>query len=235
MTITAPADTATTTLTLRLERAIDGFGAVVPHTASNNEDSGVIKAIAVSERGGYASLVATDRYSVGIYTTEEPALGGDVQLLIPAELVKAILAIKPANLRLGRQHVHQYHVRITQLPGSVPDGDAGQLELALLFWPEREGDPVVESTSLFFPATGNFPPVDRLVDQFEAAHGEPMIVALTARHLAKFIATAKAVHEDDSTIRLELSTSAHSEKPGPVKLTIGSRFVGLLQPNLIQY
>jgi hypothetical protein len=211
------------TITMPFNEAVEAMGALLPH-AAKDDIMGTLVSVRLEPSARVAMLLATDRYSVGQWTTEATVEGEG--FIIPRNAAEWIAKLKPADLRMsgGRngRGGQDYFVTIRQ------DDVDTQVEI-------RYGDagaPKVEKSQTFDRVTGNYPPVGRILATAEAAEPFTGAFALSALSLTKVLANAKLIGGD---ARFAATVSDNPAKPGPVRVTFAGehRFQTIVQPNLI--
>lgn len=214
MTDTTP-DTETTelahTLTFPYADAFAGIASVLPH-ASKDDFTPAICAVQVTPE----HFLTTDRYAIGRYKHGAAIHPDTDSVLIPREVAEWLGKQTAKALGLDR------YTPTDTLTVTITDR-----EISI-----RDRDGAVLTSRAFVAVTGNFPPVERLLNDWE-----PMVdavpVALKPEFVTRFSVSATKLIDKHSAYTFELGGSKGSTKPGPVKFTIGDKFDGLLQPNLI--
>lgn len=239
-----PAETGAV-LTVNLNAAILGFGAVLPH-ASKDPIVPIITGVQIDA----TRITATDRFSIGTYdfahkrATEgrfsaEQLSGASEAFMVPRELVEWIVKLNPRTLRI-KTMPEAYVLRISAVKDAAVLDGYGEPRIvatrAEIIWAgdnatnlQHEGTRA-ERSQEFDPLQGDFPPVMRLVEGFKPADSA-MPVSLNATMLERFTGWAKRVGKN-SALTFELSEGNGSGKPGPVRVSLEA-FTGLLQPNLL--
>lgn len=194
---------------------LNGMFAVHLHAAKDK----IIETVQVSA----SKFVATDRYTVGEYThTPDTTKDDSETVLIPAAAALWLTKQTPKSLGVASVTAQQKYddpsLVIVFTAESVTikwDGDAGE----------------VLAVTRFTPVAGNFPPVARLF----ADNPKPaaLSVLLSPVHLDKFTKGATRLLGKGQPFEVTVVDSgSNPDKPGPVRILIGERFRGLLQPNL---
>jgi hypothetical protein len=190
---------------------LDGLYAVVQH-ASKDDVIPVICTVRVTPR----TFTATDRYSVGEWThtsTGDDEAGAILLPRVAAEWLTKQTAklIGAAGFPVGALFIHFME------------------ESVEIRWSEDASGDIVAVTR-FTAIEGNFPPVARLFSMGDAVNNDvPLYVGLSPAFLEKFTRGAKKVGYRDEPMRIQLTKGG--DKPGPVLITFGQHFRGLLQPN----
>jgi hypothetical protein len=207
------------TITIPLEEAIEGFTAVLPH-ASKDDVTPIITYVAIVQGlDEPASLVATDRYTVGVFELSAVADTGegDEQFLVRREVAEWVTKINPKSLRYPTSL--QYSVRITN------DRHLDWTRVEIL------DDGQVERSQVFdLPQPGNYPPVLRLLPQTTEPHVVGF-VSLKPEFLERPLVYAKKYHKNEA-VKFFVTETTNPNKPGPVFFKIG-QLSGLIQPNLL--
>lgn len=210
-----------------LTLAMEAFSAVFEH-ASKDDVSPIITGVCI--RGG--SVYATDRYSVGSFLLGIEPSDGDI--ILPRDAAAWIARTVVKNLPSHAfNRADDMTVNITSAvrdeakePGSMRDIGVDRLIVVELV-SERFG---VEARRMFWPIYGNYPPIWRLLDEFQPGDSVTT-VALRPVLIERFTKYARTWHRE-SPINMTLGKGSNPAKPGVVRFEIGS-FTGLLQPNLM--
>lgn len=214
------------TITMPFDEAVLAMGALLPH-AAKDDVTNVIESVRFEPSASGTSILATDRYSIGQWTTEATVEGDG--FTIPRNAAEWIAKLKPADLRMsgGRngRGGQDYFVTIRQ------DDVDTQVEI-------RYGDadaPKVEKSQTFDRVTGNYPPVGRILATAEAAEPFTGAFALSALSLTKVLANTKLLEDRGGAARFAATVSDNPAKPGPVRVTFAGehRFQTIMQPNLL--
>lgn len=205
---------------------LDGLFAVAQH-ASKNDVTSIIQTVQVTTR----EFIATDRYTVGVWehTTlaESTERYGDdgpddatAEILIPRATAEWLSKQLPKTLGHS-QGSAELILEIVLTEDSVSIVEV------------RETMTIVAATQLFTRVGGNFPPVRRLFPGDDAKQYDGAgVIALGPEHLSKFIKSILRAGGKHEALRFAL-THTDSGKPGPVVVEFGTRFHGLMQPNLL--
>ena len=235
-------------ITLPLFEAIEACAAVLPHASTDDVTPVITCASITGDR-----IVATDRYSVGTFKLSHQ-LDDGAAIMLPLDALKWVARIVTKHLiddpRLMALDSYTVTIEAPESttpgrppkfwPGVKPVTGASAAGLAeAQAWRDKQVVAVsveskqhgVEMLRKFRPVFGNFPPVGRLIDEHKPSREHPT-VALGPRQLEKFTGYAKKYHRD-AALKFTLSATDNPNKPGPVFITIGDKFVGLLQPNLL--
>lgn len=203
-----------TSLTIGYADALSGIAAVLPCAAPAKEISAVLVAVLVTPE----HFIATDRYTIARYAHRAPIHPETDAVIIPRQAAEW----------LTKQTAKMLNRDATYL------ASAGRVEFtAEGVTITADGDVLAVTT--FGAVGGNFPPVARLIDGWEAAT-EAQPVSLDTKLLARFdkSVTALSTRHDNPSFILEFGKSGYGDKPGPLRATIGDRFDGLIQPKLIR-
>lgn len=197
------------TLTFSYDDAFAGIASVLPH-ASKDAMSPIICAVRITPD----AFTTTDRYAIGQYTHGAPIHPDTDAVVLPRTAAEWLGKQTPKMLnRDARYLANAGAVTITAESITIT----------------ADGDTLAMHT---FPVLGgNFPPVDRLLNDWKpATDAQP--VALKPEFVARFGVSASKLIDKSAAYTLEFGHT-DSGKPGPVRFTIGDKFAGLLQPNLI--
>lgn len=215
-----------TTITYSFTDAVNGFNAVMPHTAGSREVSEVITGV---QMGADGSLLATDRYTVGQYTPPTVDIDGGFEgAIVPIEAVKHVAKMRATHLGMGRNMAHEYAVRLIFQPEilnftvELGYGDADH-------W-------VTEQSATFTQITGNYPPVARLFPDESTEFGTDRPLSLRSDFLARIGVATKwlgGLGNGDNCARYQFIKTDNPSKPGPVYVEVGGSFKALVQPNLL--
>ena len=210
--------------TYPLADAVTAASAVLPHVSKDDVTPVITTALVSCD-----AWVATDRFTVGRYAITRPHEGplADIaenpnRIMVPREAVEWVAKIALKKLR--QWPAAGYALTISQ--------DMEELEGGHL----REGDVTVsivlggkvERSQSFEPVRGNFPPVERIIENWKPAT-DVAVQSLGPVQLEKITAFAKRAYPE-MPVLMEPGHS-ESDKPGPMRVTIGS-LVALLQPNM---
>lgn len=219
MTIT---DTTTTTtpelahvLTFPYADAFAGIAAVLPH-ASKDAVTPIIQAVHV----GPDAFTTTDRYAVGQYTHGALIHPDTDPVIVPREAAEWLTKQTAKALGLDR-YTSTDTLTVTITADTITI---------------RDGDGVALASRLFKAMEGNYPPVGRLLaDWRPAVDAAPL--HLNGDFLARFAVSANKLgnsKRDPLALRVEFGKPSDSRyaTTAPVRVTIGDRFAGLLQPVL---
>ena len=223
-------------ITLPLREAMEACTAIFPHTSSDDVTPVITRAHITGNR-----MLATDRYSVAQFTLSAGTNGGDFLLSRDAVRWLATFPIKSLiDYTLENLEGYSYEVTITAPPSDAlasadltTDKGVAQRTAALaevVTVSIGNSHRKVEQQRAFRPFFGNFPTIDRLIEGFEKS-GEVPTVALNPAFIERFTGYAKKYHHNP--INLTLNKPGGTGKPGPVRIAIGGKFVGLLQPNIL--
>lgn len=206
---------------LPLVIAKQAFASVLPHISTDD----VTPVITCANFDG-KSIVATDRYTVAQHTLGEEDAGEAVML--PRA---AVAWVARTNLRALLNHPNpaSYYLDIVSdstnpqhyQPGETPPRPHRLAIRSKLYGEER--------VMLFEHIRGNFPPVARLLDGFEAAT-EAYPVMLAPKMIERITGFARQYHPEQA-IKWELGKT-DSPKPAPMRASIHG-FTALIQPNLM--
>lgn len=214
--------------TLPLLEAQCAFASVLPFAAKND----VVPAICVVHVTTEGHVLTTDRYAVGRYKLDPKAETYNLPLesfTMPRDAAEWIAKIAAKDLQA---HPSMYSVILTD-----PDDRAAGFKVEVTRG-DGGGTLSEHTRSFYIDFSTNFPPVDRLFppspEDITDHTGE---TAYNAEHVLKFCAAAKVIwgtrKGTDQVLRMRSIASAHPTKPGPTYITIGDRFDGLLQPQII--
>lgn len=212
-TPTTVASDLSTALTIGYTDAMSGIAAVLPCAAPAKDMSAVLVAVLVTPE----HFIATDRYTIARYTHRTPIHPDTDSAIIPRQAAEW----------LTKQTAKMLNRDVTYL------ASAGRVEFtAEGVTITADGDVLAVTT--FGAVGGKFPPVARLIDGWQAAT-EAQPVSLDTKLLARFdkSVTALSTRHYGPEFILELGASS-TGKPGPLRVTIGDRFDGLIQPKLIR-
>lgn len=244
--------TLTRTINMPLARARTMAQAILPHVGTDTVTP-VLTVANVS--GGF--VTGTDRYSVGRYRlqegTAEPAANEreawesrvEVRLWQDGERVEeftedffiprgALVMLAGLNKRSMLRDEFMARVGLT-LSGSVKPGTMDRLRLLTVSILERgiRDSELTETSSRVFEApAGNYPPVGRLIEQWEPYDGTGDVrFSLMPANISKI--TRFAGRYDPIIMEAGKATGGKRHNLAPMRVTIGDDFVGLLQPNII--
>lgn len=220
ITDTTPAEISTetprlTAYTFPYSDAVTGIAAVLPH-ASKDDVTAIITAVNVSPE----FFTTTDRYAIGRYAHGAPIAEDLAAIMLPRTAAEWLAKQTVKSLGFGtRDSLIGLRVTITA-------------ETIAIHWEGTRDEPL--ALHRFARLAGNFPPVGRLIDGWEPA-ADAYPVRLSAEFMARFSTSAAKLDGKAATFIIEFSKPGgySGDKPGPVRITIGERFSGLLQPNLI--
>lgn len=196
--------------------------ALVPH-ASRDDITPPIKNIVLGgEHGNYA--YATDRYTVGRYDLTHIVEDFPEEVLyIPRDLLSAIRSLGPASLV---DHHTESNYRLV-----IETVDIGKMKYtkAKVLWHDEElGDTLHWMRTWNTITDRGFPPIGRLFqDLYEGGAGTAL---LGPEHVDKFTGYAKRIRE---RVAVSFTSSERTKNLSPILIEIGTRFKGLLQPNLL--
>jgi hypothetical protein len=228
----------TRTISLPLHMARTAAQAVLPHVSDDDVTPVLTHACITGD-----SLVGTDRYSVGRYSIaseEEPAPdsrehedwersgevrrsgdGWDEDFAIPRAALIRLASIGPGQTLLPRTLQHHCRVVIRE--------DLSNEKFPIV-WVALEDDGTRVYEQAYHRHVGiRFPPVARLIEEWTPSTDGTARFGLMPFNLDKITKFAGR-HEP-----IEVIAGAAQRKGvlGPMKVVIGTRFVGLLQPNLL--
>lgn len=221
------------TLTFPLAEAIAAFSAVLPH-ASKDDMRPVICAAMVT----HEYVIATDRYSVGRWTWHtgiQPNVSDDVKLaqaannltteiVIPCEAVEWVTKIALAKLRHTSGNssfgVNLYALTITK---TVSEDHKVQDDITLAITFSGK----VERSQAFDVMVGNYPPVNRLLEDWEPADNA-VPVGIEPSRLERVTTFAKRTYKEQP-VKMEIGKTSNPSKPGPMRLTI-DQLTAIIQP-----
>lgn len=198
---------------------LNGLFAVALH-ASRDDITPIIGTVQVTPR----HFIATDRYSVGQWEHTIPAAGyadDPRAVMVPRTAAEWLTKQQPKALGFtGRDIAASGALEVTFRADSITVQWAGG------------GD--VLAVTRYAPIVGNYPPVARLLPDTDDVEDIPAApVALGAAQLEKFTKGCAKVAGKDAAIRIIPSKTANPAKPGPVLITFGQHFRGLLQPSVM--
>ncbi len=177
--------------------------------------------------GQYA--YATDRYTVGRYDLTSLLGEGrsETPIWIPREALAILRTIGKASLRWGNR-MDSYHAIFE----TVKESGSTAYTTLEIEWRPVSGHPEVHWMRVFNAngATGNYPPVARLIDGF--IPGEQMRVGLTPHHVAKFTST-QGRNPQPMRVTMSNAPATNKKSGGPILIEVGLRFKGLIQPSII--
>lgn len=212
-------------ITMPFEEAVKAMGALLPH-AAKDDVTNVIESVRFEPSARGASLLATDRYSVGQWTTQATVSGEG--FTIPRNAAEWIAKLEGADLRMsggrnGRGGA-DYFVTIRQ------DDVDTRVEIR---WGDPDA-PKVEKSQTFDRVTGNYPPVGRILATAETAEPFTGTFALSVLSLTKVLANAKLIGSKEAA-RFTATVSSNPAKPGPVRVSFAGeyRFLAIVQPYLL--
>lgn len=209
-TITDATPELSHTLAFPYDDAFAGIASVLPH-ASKDGMTPIICAVHVSAE----AFIATDRYAIGMYTHGAPIHPDTDAVVLPRTAAEWLGKQTPKALGLDR------HTATTALLVTIT---ADSVTIT------RDGDTL--AFHRFEAPYGQFPPVARLLNGWKpATDAQP--TALKPEFVTRFSVSASKLIDKSEAYTLELGHT-DSGKPGPVRFTIGDKFTGLLQPNLIR-
>lgn len=193
--------------TVTLNTAQQAFAAVLPHISKDD----VAPVIMHAQLDTNGVLWATDRYTIARYDLETSVAE---PVLIPRDALEWVTKIVHSKLRERRV---EYEIQIK----------ANDIDLQLVL--KQVAYDVPERTQTFPRGTGNFPPIERLIDTHKPAQ-DAYDILLLPRHTEKVYNYAKKWCKDQP-IKHQFGQPYESGKPAPIKLTIG-KLTTLIQPNL---
>lgn len=195
--------------------ALSGLYAVLLHAAKDDKTS-VIATVRVDAR----TFVATDRMTVGRWThsAQNAPTDDSPTILVPRLAAEWLTKQLPKTLGMTETH----------LTGQIAEHTSTTIAFASesISVISDAGD--VLATTRFEPVTGNFPPVEKLFEKIECAT-DAHPIALATKHLDKFSKGAVRVAKRDASLTMT-PTVGSTGKPGPVLVTFGEHFDGLVQP-----
>lgn len=203
-------------IALRLIDAKDMARAIVPHIATDTFTPAITNAALGGDLGSF--VCATDRYSVGQYDLTNVLLDGEPSetMLIPRAALSWITTVGKASLVVGA--IAPYVVVITT--STVLNVTRTVVEFVNDYRGENEQTHLLRVFKTL--SGGNYPPVRRLFNEFEA--GEQVKFGLFPEHVRKFTGYAR-IHRDLMQVTLP------SKAGKPLHIRIGARFQGLLMPS----
>lgn len=207
---------AQATIAIPLETAIRGLNAVLPHIGKDEMTPILSNVLLTGD-----AFLATNRNTLARFrhgvTVEDP----DFQVILPRDAALWLTKITPTQLDTDKSAIKHMYARFTETSVSVHFIDC-------------QTDP--RATHEFAPVETQFgfPPVNRLFNNWNPAT-EPVIPTFNADELAMFTTSAKKLtsskRRDDLAIKIECSQPAsNSSYAGPVHITIGDDFDGLIMP-----
>jgi hypothetical protein len=212
-------------IVMPLEAAKNVARALLPHVGTDNVTPTLT---GVYFDGQFAS--ATNRYTVGRYDLTNLLADGSTEsgVWVPREALASVLTVGKTTLRWGNRLMD--YVAIFE---TVKESGSTAYTSVEIEWRPVSGAPEVHWMRVFNAngATGNYPPVGRLIDGFQP--GEQMRVGLHGDHLAKFTSLTR---RENAPLRVTLSKDpvvSGRKSGGPMLIEVGSRFKGLIQPSLI--
>lgn len=218
---TGEGDTISTapTLLLPLEEAIEAFSAVLPHAEKTRTGTAAIECVSVNGD----RLVATDKYTVGAYWLSASA---SAPFLVVRDVAEYVAKIAVKGLRFGSwigktsEPSGGYTVRIAQ------DATIEAVSVEILW------DSTVERSQVFDRATGQFPPVVRLIDDWKPAERVTPF-ALLPENVERVLGFAKKFSKisGDKVVVFTPGKSTNPNKPGVIRAEVG-KLVALIQPHM---
>lgn len=164
-------------------------------------------------------------YADGERTEEAP------EFMVPRALITRMAGLSGALLPISGNHALQpARVRVEVHEPAFREAVSGEKKHIGWDWADLvlfDGDRAVLRQS-FLNVSGNYPPVGRLMDEWKPAE-EPGALNFTPWNLAKI--TKFAGRYEMVVLTAGKSAFSHT-KLAPTRLTIGSDFVALIQPNL---
>lgn len=217
-------------LRLPLMHAIEACAAVLPH-ASTDDVTPVIRAAHISGD----RIVATDRYTVGTFRLVK-GLAEGASVLLPLEAVKWVAKFVTKHLLANP---NEYTLMIEAPEAVLPNMREWSEEDQKAEVDARAAATVrisveskrfgVEALRRFRPQFGHFPRVERIIDGHEEAWSA-YEVTLRAVLLERFTDYARRWGHGNTVF--QLGARDDDGKDAPVRITIGERFVGAVQPQL---
>lgn len=216
---------------------LNGMFAVALH-ASKDDMSPIIETVKVDAR----TFIATDRYTIGQWehTTlaesnerngEQGPANPDAHVLVPRTAAEWLAKQSLRTLGFDR-YMLETALTVTFAPDHISIQWATDASAT-----STNGEPQVVAITRFAELKGNYPPVARLLteesDYVNKDHNAPAMIALGPEHLDKVIKGCKRAGDRNEPIRMWLTKSDYSDKPGPIGISFAKRFLGAIQPNLI--
>lgn len=210
------------TVTLGLLDAKEMARALLSHT-SRDDVTPVLHGVCI--RGQYA--FSTDRYTVGRYDLTNITAPADVDVWIAREALAWLRTIGKQTLLYG-QRLDQYFVTFITTVGDTQFDNRTEVHID---WVQEDKPDETHLSRVFHArgATGNFPPVHRLLEEF--LPGELAQVSLMGSMLSRFTGYAGI----NTQMRVTLPKLKNGSRVAPLLIEIGTRFKGLIQPNIMLY
>jgi hypothetical protein len=170
-------------------------------------------------------FIATDRYAIGVYTHGAPIADDVEPVTVPREAAKWLGKQTAKMLGLdSRLPLTALRVTIVQSNGYDKPGSIR------IHWENSDEALAVHA---FEHQGGNYPPVERLVTGWKPAT-DAYPVILNGVYMSRFTTSVikLGANAASNLFTVELGKSEYSGKPAAIRVTIGDKFTGLLQPNL---
>jgi hypothetical protein len=210
-------DTATklTTLTIPLETAVRGIGAVLPHVATDDFYKAIDHILVTPE-----TFSATNRNTIGRFQHRADIDPGVASLLLPDNAAAWLTKTTARSLNVSPAVFKT--LEVTFINGAVRVHHAGLPDVLVWEFPYPPVDPKLSYPSLDTPFDTWKPATDAAPILFD-----PELVVLFGKSAKKLNRRTGPAER----MRFELGTREYGNaSTAPMKVTIGDDFVGLIQP-----